>query len=676
MSVGNIRNIAFAGQAGAGKTTLIERLLFETKAITHMGEVERGTTVCDYDTQSKQRQHSLNPTLTHLTHNNHQVNMLDTPGMPDFIGRSISVLPAVETLALVVDGLNGSGILTERMLSVASRRNKCRLIVINKIDSEGLQLDKQLKLLQDEFGAEVLPLNLPDESGQGVVDCYFKPDNSAGTWFGSVQEAHDAIVDQVVEVDEELMEIYLEQGQELSPEQLHDPFEKALRSGHLIPVCFVSARTGAGIAELLHIITELMPTPLEGNPPLFLNHDQEVDLVPTEDGHIVAHVFKVEVDPFMGRLAMIRVHQGTIASGSQLYIGDNTKPFKVTHLFQMQGKDRIEIEKAVAGDICAIAKVEELEFDSVLHDCHDEDHFHLKSLELPPPMFSLAIKPTRRGDEQKLSETLRKVTAEDPSLVVTHRVKLNETLLTGVGELHLQAVLDRMEEQFKLVVETSEPSIDYRETITRPAEGHHRHKKQTGGAGQFGEVYLRIRPLPRGEGFRFVDSVVGGAIPGTFIPAVEKGIRQIMEEGAIAGFEMQDIEAEVYDGKQHAVDSKEIAFVAAGRKAFLEAVKAAKPTILEPIVNVTVTVPGDCMGDVSGDIATHRGVITDTRMDGQNNAILSCKSPMSEMRDYSHRLKSLASGEGTFTMELSHFDPVPDAVQQELCKGYEVKELA
>jgi elongation factor G len=378
----------------------------------------------------------------------------------------------------------------------------------------------------------------------------------------------------------------------------------------------------------------------------------------------------------MGRLAQVRVHQGCITPDSQLFIGDDKKPFKVAHLFQLQGKERIEIDKAVAGDVCAIAKVDDLEFDSVLHDSHDEDHFHLKSLELPPPMYSMAVRPTRRGDEQKLSETLKKITAEDPSLVVSHRVNLNETLLTGVGELHIQVAIDRMEEQFKLTIETSDPSIDYRETITRPAEGHFRHKKQTGGAGQFGEVYLRIRPLGRGEGFNFVDKVVGGAIPGSFIPAIEKGIRQILDEGAIAGFQMQDIEVEVYDGKHHSVDSKEIAFVQAGRKAFLQAVKEASPIILEPVVDVLVSIPSSAMGDVSGDMATHRGVITDTRMEGKNKTLLRCKSPLSEMGDYSHRLKSLASGEGTFTMELSHFDPVPQQTQQQLCKGYEVKELA
>ncbi|EAR09987.1 elongation factor G [Reinekea blandensis] len=676
MSVNNIRNIAFAGQAGAGKTTLIERLLFHTGQIPQMGEINRGSTVCDYDTQSKDRQHSLNPTVVNFTWQDHQVNVIDTPGMPDFIGRSISVLPAVESVAMVIDAADGPGIVSERLFKMASKRQKCRLIVVNRMDADELDLPALLTELQDEFGTEVLPINLPDDLGESVVDCYFEPDYQQPTLFSSVQDAHDALIDQVVEVDEALMEVYLEQGQELDPEQLHDPFEQALRSEHLIPLCFVSARTGAGIDQLLRVITELMPTPLEGNPPLFMNHDQPVTLQPAEDAHVLAHVFKVEVDPFMGRLAFLRVHQGVLTADSALYIGEEKKPVRAAHLFRIQGKEREEIPRAVAGDICAIAKLEELDFDCVLHDSHDEDHFHLQSLELPPPMFSVAIQPTRRGDEQKLSDTLRKITAEDPSLVISHRVNLNETLLTGVGELHLQVAIDRMEEQFKLSVKTSEPSIDYRETITKAAEGHYRHKKQTGGAGQFGEVYLRIRPLGRGEGFRFVDKVVGGAIPGGFIPAVEKGVRQIMNEGAIAGFTMQDIEVEVYDGKHHAVDSKEIAFVQAGRKAFLEAVGKASPIILEPVVDVQVAIPSDCMGDVSGDMASHRGVITDTRIEGKNKTLLRCKAPLSEMSDYSHRLKSLASGDGSFTMELSHFDPVPAKTQESLSQGYQVKELA
>jgi elongation factor G len=596
--------------------------------------------------------------------------------MPDFIGRSISILPAVESVALVVDGANGAGMVTERMFEVAGEREKCRLIIVNKMDADDENLEPLLAELQAQFGHELLPVNLPDKTGQDVVDCYFEPAYDSATLFSSVRDAHDALVDQVVEVDEALMEIYLEQGQALSAAQLHDPFEKALRSAHLVPVCFVSAKTGAGIEALLKILTELMPTPLEGNQPLFMNHNQPVNIQPAEEGHVIAHVFKVEVDPFMGRLAMLRVHQGCMTPESLLYIGDTKKPFKVSHLFRMQGNERIPIERAVAGDICAIGKVDDLAFDAVVHDSHDEDYFHLKSLQLPAPMFSVAVAPTRRGDEQKLSETLSKISAEDPSLRVNHRARLNETLLTGVGELHIQVAIERMAEQFRLEVNTFEPSIDYRETITQPAQGHYRHKKQTGGAGQFAEVFLRIRPLARGEGFHFVDKVVGGAIPGSFIPAVEKGVRQIMEEGAIAGFKMQDIEVEVYDGKHHPVDSKEIAFVSAGRKAFLAAVKQASPIILEPVVDVSVSFPSGVMGDISGDIATHRGVICDTRVESKNRTVLICKVPLSEMRDYSTRLKSIASGEGRFTMALSHFDTVPRETQQQLCKGYEVKELA
>ena len=675
MSVNNIRNIALAGQAGVGKTTLIERLLFHTGTINEMGEIERGTTHSDHDPQSRKLQYSIDSSLTHLDTKGHRVNLLDTPGTPDFIGRFISVLPAVETVALVVDGQEGPGMAATRLSSIAADRKKCRLIVVNKIDADTKGLEQVVADLRDRFGNECLPINLPDKSGENVIDCFFQPDYDAETLFSSVRDAHDALVDQVVEVDEALMELYLEQGEELNPEQLHEPFETALRSQHLIPVCFVSARSGAGIDSLLHILTELMPTPAEGNPPLFMNKDLQVEIQPDEKGHVVGHVFKVMVDPFMGRLAYLRVHQGTITPDSQLYIGDARKPFKVTHLYQIQGKERQEVDKVVAGDICAIAKVEELEFDSVVHDSHDEDSFHLKSLDMPPPMYSLAVKPQRRGDEQKLSETLKKIIAEDPSLQVTHRANLNETLFTGIGEMHLNVALDKMKEQFNLDVDTSPPSIDYRETIAKPAEGHHRHKKQTGGAGQFGEVFLRVKPKARGEGFSFVNSVVGGAIPGQFIPAVEKGVRQMMEEGAIAGYPMQDIEVEVYDGKFHSVDSKEIAFVTAARKAFMEAVAKASPMILEPIVNVHITVPSDAMGDITGDMASHRGTISDTHPEGRDRIVIDCKVPLTEMGDYSQRLKAMTSGEGSFTLEFSHFDPVPAQVQKELSKDYQVREL-
>lgn len=670
MSVHNIRNIALAGQASSGKTSIIEQCLLHTGVIGQLGEVTRGTTVCDYDSASKQRQHSLNPTPVYCDYQQHRLNLIDSPGMPDFIGRTISILPAVETVALVIDAQESLGMLSKQLSDIAKDRKKCQMIIINKIDAGTEKLSTLLQQLTDEIGTEALPINLPSKDGSDVIDCYFDPDFTQQTALLSVEQVHSDLIDQVVEVDEALMEVYLEQGQALNPTQLHEPFELALRSGHLIPICFVSARTGTGIPDLLRVMTELMPTPLEGNPPLFLNHGKAFDLTPQEQGHVIAHVFKVEVDPFMGRLAFLRIHQGTITVDSQLFIGEGKKAFKVNHLFRVQGKERVAIRDATAGDICAIAKVEDLEFDSVLHDSHDEDFLTLKSLKLPAPMFSVAISPTRRGDEQKLSDTLKKILAEDPSLAVQHRASLNETVLTGVGELHIQVALERMEEQFKCPVASAEPAIDYRETITQAAEASYRHKKQSGGAGQFGEVSLRIRPLSRGDGFRFINHIVGGVIPGNFIPAVEKGVRQVLSEGAIAGFPMQDVEVELFDGKHHPVDSKEIAFVSAGKRAFLAAIESAKAIVLEPIVDVSITLPTESMGDVSGDMASHRGLIVDTRMDNNQQTVLQAKVPLSEMASYGQRLKSLTSGRGRFTLSLSHFEPVPPATQQSLCKQF------
>ncbi len=671
----SIRNIAFTGHTGCGKTSLIERLLFECGAINNLGEIERGTTVTDHDPQSKQLQHSVETSVCSFTRNKVQVNILDTPGYPDFVGRSISILPAVESVAVLIDAQAGIEMVTERIMSVAEKRNKCRLIIVNKIDSCDDDLSELVSAIQNRFGKECLPLNLPVPGHQSIVDCYFSPQKT-DTEFCSVSQAHDALVDQVVEVDEDLMALYLEQGEELQPEQLHDPFEAALRSQHLIPICFVSAREGTGIPELLRVLTELMPNPLEGNTPLFLNGKQAVQLSEKAEDHILAHVFKVTVDPFMGRLAIMRVHQGELKPDSQLFIGDSRKAFKVSHLYKIQGDKRKEIQSALPGDICAVAKVDDIEFDSVLHDSHEEDQIHLQSLIFPAPMYGLAVQTTRRGDEQKLSEALKKLSAEDPSLRVEHRVNLNETVLHGVGEFHLRIALEKMENIFNVAVNTTPPTIDYRETISRTAKGHARHKKQSGGAGQFGEVFLEIEPLPRGEGFEFVNKVVGGVIPGQFIPAVEKGVRQILREGAIAGFVMQDIRVTVYDGKHHHVDSKEIAFVAAGRKAFLDAVSKAVPVILEPMVDAEVIAPEEAMGDITGDISSHRGIVTNATPTTKQRVQISAKLPLAELFDYQSRIKSMTGGKGSFTIEFSHYEPVPIGAQQSMSKEYKVAELA
>jgi len=658
----DIRNVCLVGPSNAGKTQLAEALLFEGGAIPVCGSVDQGNTVSDFTPRERQLGHSQYSSVCHLDHKGIHVNLIDTPGYRDFYGRALSVLPAADTAAVVIDAQSGIELVTQRMMDAAKKQGLCRMIIVNKIDAEDVNLATLMDEIQSAFGPECLPLNLPSADGADVVDCFFQP-TGADTAFGSFSQAHTQIVDQVVEVDEDLMEIYLEQGEELKPSQLHDPFEKALREGHLIPVCFVSARTGAGIPLLLEVFERLMPSPLEGIPPRFLKGEgddaEEVVITPNQEAHTIAHVFMVSIDPFKGRLGVCRIHQGTIKVGSQLFVGDARKPIKVNQLLKLNGDKYSKVEEGVTGDICAIPRVDAVHYDAVLHDSHDEDHFHLKSIDLPRPMYGLAIKPPKDSDAQKTSDVLHTIEAEDPSLNLEHNAALNEIVLRGLGDLHLRTLLELISDRYNLEVKTALPSIAYRETVTRPAEGHNRHKKQTGGAGQFGEVYLRIEPLPRGSGFEFVNKVVGGAIPYQYIPAVETGVRQVMQKGASYGHPMQDIKVTVYDGKHHPVDSKEIAFVQAGKKAFVEAVANAAPILMEPLVDVTVTVPSRCAGGVTGDLSSMRGMVSGTETLADNRIVVAGQVPLKEMQEYHSRLKSLTGGDGSFTMDFSHYAEVP-----------------
>jgi elongation factor G len=674
-STANIRTIALAGQSGAGKTTLIESLLHRTGAINTSGSVEKGNTVCDYDPLEKTHQHSLKLAVTHFNYKETRIHLLDTPGFPDFLGQALCALDAVETVAVVINAQNGIEYTAKRMMHWAEARGLCRMIVINKIDGENGNLPDLLKEIQAEFGKECLPINLPAGKGSKVVDCFFNPGGEAD--FSSVEEAHRALVDQVVEVDEDLMARYLEQG-EIAPEELHEPFEAALRDGHLVPVCFVSSRTGAGVDELADIFVKLMPNPLEGNPPLFERWPSNAERKnaepfrsePDPSKHVLAHVFKVEMDPYVGKVSVFRVHQGTVTPDTPLLVGESRKPIRIGQLFMLQGKQHVPITQAVPGDICAVAKVEEIAFDSVLHDAPEDDHIHLRPLDFPHAVFGLAIKPRRRGDEHKLSEVLHKLEAEDPSLHVEFDASTHEEVMHGLGELHLKRVIEKMHDQYKLDVDAHTPKVPYRETVTANAEGHHRHKKQTGGAGQFGEVFLRIEPLPRGAGFEFVDEVKGGTIPGQFIPAVEKGVQQVLHTGAIAGYPLQDVRVVVYDGKSHSVDSKEVAFVAAGKKAFLDAIAKARPIVLEPVVNIELNIPESCIGDVSGDLSSRRGQVTGHNPARGGMAQVTGRAPLAELDSYHSRLKSLTAGQGSYTLELSHYEQVPPNVQQNLVSQY------
>ena len=668
-----VRTLALVGAAASGKTTLAEALLVQSGAIGAPGSVERGSTVSDHDPLERRMQHSLSASVMHFERGGARVHLIDTPGGADFLGQSLPALEAVETVAVVINAATGIEPMAVRMMNHAAARERDRLVIVNKIDAQGVDLPGLLIRIRDAFGRECLPLNLPDAGGTRVVDCFYNREGHSD--FGSVDAAHRALVEQVVEVDAAFVDRYLNDG-DVDPSELHAPLEQALREGHLIPVCFVSARTGAGVAELLDVIARVLPDPGEANPPAFVNGTgTDAEPVPSRPDPtlpVLAHVFKVAVDPYVGKMGIVRVHQGTITRDSQLYVGERRKPFKVGHLFMRQGKDQVEVNQAVPGDIVALAKVDDIHFDAVLHDAAEHDHVHLQPLDLPIPVHGLAVEPKRRGDEQRMWEVLGKLVDEDPCFKVEHVAATNETVVYGLGELHLRVLLDRLREVHHFDLQTRPPRIAYRETVTAPAEGHHRHKKQTGGAGQFGEVYLRIEPLPRGAGFEFVDQVKGGTIPGQFIPAVEKGVREVLAHGAIAGYPVVDVRVIVYDGKHHSVDSKEIAFATAGRKAFLAAIREARPIVLEPIVQIEVSVPDHAVGDVGGDLSARRGVVNGTANAALGTMLVRGQVPLSELSGYQSRLHALTSGQGHYTLALSHHEPVPPTVQQQLVAAHQV----
>lgn len=674
-STETIRSIALLGHGAAGKTTLAEALLHTTGAIPARGSVERGSTVCDHDAQEKEAGHSLNSAIVNFGYEDCHIHLIDTPGYPDFAGPAIAALAGADTALIVINAQTGIELMTERMMRHAAERKLCRMIVINKIDADNLDLPGLVADIRERFGKQCMLLDLPAHSAADVVEVLEHESGDAD--FESIAAAHRALIDQIVEEDEDLLARYLEDGADPGSAALHAPFEKALREAHLVPILFVSARTGAGLRELLHVLATLAPSPREGNPPPFYKgepSDRSESFQAEADAgkHVLAHVFKVIADPYMGKVGIFRVHQGTIRKDAQLFVGDGKHPFKVAHLYQLQGKDSIEVDELLPGDIGAIAKVDEIEFDSVLHDSHDEDHIHLAPLEFPKPMAGLAVETRKKGDEQRLFDILGKLAMEDPTFIVERHPTSNETVIRGLGEIHLKAKLDKMASQYKLEVDTKPPRIPYRETITGSAEGIHRHKKQSGGAGQFGEVHLRIEPKERGAGFEFVDAVKGGVIPGVFMAAVEKGVRQGLEGGVVAGYAVDDLKVTVFDGKTHAVDGKEVAFVTAGRKAVIEAIRAAKPIVLEPIVSIEIIVPEAAIGDLTGDLASRRGHITGTDGRAHGLAAISGEVPLAELNDYQSRLKSLTGGQGSYTIEFARYSAVPPNVQQQLASKFQL----
>jgi len=653
---------------------LAEALLYAAGSIQQKGVVEKGNTVCDFDFLEKTAEHSLYSAIAHCDYENTRIYLVDTPGYPDFAGQAIAALAAVDAILLVINAQTGIELMTERMLRWARERQLCIIIVVNKIDADNLDLPNLIDDIRGRFHGIIL--DLPAHGAQDVVEVLEHDSGEAD--FGSVASAHHELIERIVEEDMDLLEKYLEAGEEPKPAEMHSPFESALRAG-MAPILFTSAKTGAGIRELLHVLASLAPSPAEGNPPPFYKGEpgaetQAFHAEPDPDKHVLAHVFKVVSDHYMGKVGIFRVHQGTLRKDAQLFVGDGKRPFKAAHLYCLQGKEYEEVEALLPGDIGAVTKVDDIEFDCVLHDSHDDDHIHLKPLNFPKPMAGLAVETKRRGDEQRLFDILDKLALEDPTFAIERRSSTNETVIRGLGEIHLKAKLEKMASLYKLEIDTKPPLIPYRETITRAAEGHYRHKKQSGGAGQFGEVFLRIESLERGKGFEFVDAVKGGTIPGVFIPAVEKGVRQALEGGVVAGFPIEDLRVTVYDGKTHPVDGKEIAFVIAGRKATIEAIRAAAPIVLEPVVEIEIIAPETAMGDVTGDLSSRRGQIVRADTRGQGRMVINGMVPLAELADYQSRLNSLTGGRGHYDIELSHYTAVPENIQQQLMAGFKLKE--
>lgn len=668
----NIRNIAMVGHSGSGKTLLTEALLYKSGKISAQGSIEKGTTVSDFDPLEKEHLRSLDTSLVGFDYKSAKVNLLDTPGFSDFLGHAFGVLPAVENALIVVNAQTGVEPVTVRMMERAQDRGLCRVIVVNKIDAEDVDLENVIEQIQDAFGKECIPINLPAKNKTEVIACFSNSEGDSDIL--DVASVHTALIEQVVEVDDDLMNRYFESGTEnITTEELRVAFAKAMRTGHFIPICFTSAVTGVGVPNLLNIIEKWLPSPIEIQPPVFIrpSDDQPVELIPDPKLPFFAHVFKIMIDPFVGKLALFRVFQGTITSDTKLFIDDAKKSVKVGHLLTLHGKERPEIEKGIPGDICAVNKIDELHVNSILHDSFDENSPKISmAARFPVPLAGVAIRAKSRNDEQRMADVLHKLMEEDPCLSLEHSQATKETILRGLSDLHLRVILEKMQQRYKLEITTRPPRIAYRETINAQATSQYRHKKQSGGAGQFGEVYLRIEPLPRGEGFEFASEVVGGAIPSQFIPAVEKGVREAMQEGPLSGSPIQDIRVVVTDGKYHPVDSKEIAFVTAGREAFYLAFEKAQPKILEPIVTLNIEVNSEDVGNITGDMLSRRGRIVGQDALKRNRVSVVAQAPLAELDDYISKLKAMTNGSGIYTMEFSHYDPVPGNVQQNLITQY------
>jgi len=662
-----IRNVALIGNSGGGKTQLAEAMLHKAGLTTRLGTPEEGNTVSDFEPEEKERQSSIATSVLNVPWKGQHINLLDSPGYADFLGSALWAMAAADTAVLVLNATTGVDIHSARLFQAAGDQRLARFVVVNRADAENVELETIYIQLREALGNQCRMLAVPVGQGaafKGVVDAFAKTEGDA---LMDVATAHAELIESIVEVDEALMERYLG-DEKIAPEELGGAFTKALTAGTVIPVFFTSARGEIGVEELLNTLVAYAPNPRQAHTRIARKGTEaeapEVVLASNPAGPLSAQVFKVVSDPYVGRVSYLRILSGRLPSDTTARVGDDRRETKFGTMLRIQGKDTQPLSEAVAGDIVGVSKIDNLAIGSSISA--GAEVLIVPPIKMPVPMYSLALQPKSRGDEQKISEVLAKALDEDTTLKSVRDRQTNELVVNGLGDIHLHVLLARMKRRYQLEVETKPPKIPYRETVSATADGHYRHKKQTGGAGQFGEVYLRVEPRERGAGFEFMDDTFGGSIPKQFMPAVEKGVREALEEGVIAGYPFQDVLVAATDGKSHPVDSKEVAFKIAGRNAFKDAVMKAKPVILEPYVNMAITVPDTYLGTITGDLNSRRGRIMGMEAGAGGTQTIKVQVPLAEVAQYNTQLRSITGGQGSYTMELSHYESVPSHVQQHI----------
>ena len=656
----DIRTIVLLGHGASGKTSLVESMLFKAGATMRLGSVEDGTSVADYDADAKEKRHTIDSSILHCNWKGREINIIDTPGYADFIRDAIASLVAAETALVTISATDGIQVNTGKLWNLACQKGLGKVIVITKIDGENVDYQALLDSIKNTLGAICVPLVLPIGAGhdfQGVVNVFELPNPLPDKVVGDAQSAHDALIETIVSADDALMEKYLD-GKEIDKTALQSCFVRAVAGGNVVPILCCSNKKALGVEDVLDTIAHFSPSPLEGlkRTAIDMQKNQEITLEATKDSHFSGFVFKSVIDPFVGKLSYFRVVSGMLDGELSFYNVTSKKLNKVGHIYRIFGKEQQPVSKAIPGDIVAVSKAEDIHISDTI--CDSKHPVKFPEITFPTPMSSLAVIPKSKGAEKKLSECLHKLTEEDKTFKVSHDTLTNELVITGMSNLHLQVIISRLKRRFGIEVESHIPKIPYKETITAKAQAQYKHKKQSGGHGQYGEVHIKIEPLPRGTGFEFVDEIVGGSIPRQYIPAVEKGIREALDKGLLIGHPIVDLRVRLHYGSYHDVDSSEASFKIAASHAFQDAFNHAKPVLLEPIVNIEVVIPTKFMGEITGNLSSHRGHIKgmDTMGDLQ---VVRAAIPMSSIANYETELKSMTGGQGSFTMEFSHYDIVP-----------------